>query len=440
MKLNRERRTCMFKGKNMLMILLVLSFTVASLIVVFLLSRRSRLGEQLTTKAGDIEITMSWWGNDGRHMYTMEGVDLFQQKNNLKVNYRYGVWNGYEKRNKVWMESHNEADVMQINFAWLKEYSPDGRGFYDLRELSQYIDLSNFTEEELSYGEINGVLNALPIAMNTHTFYYNQDLLDKYGCSVPETWEDIEELGGKAEKDGRYALGITKKQLFLLMIAYYEQTSGKVFFNEDGTLAIDEAGMTEVLKYYRMMIDKHIICPVSEFDRQKYMSGEVVGVMCWISDTRIYCDQMQDTGVNVSRKLWLKADGALSSGWYVKPATMWAISADTQHPAEAARLLNYLLNDPDMAALQKTEKGVPVSDAAVEALTGAGLTETNEYKATQEMNEHQQELHIMIPVMENEAVLDIFKSGADEYLYDKQSVEAAAKAICSGIRELAVTE
>ncbi len=431
----------MLKGKNLLMILLVLFFTVASLVAVFLLSRRAKMDKESITTQRETEITLSWWGNDGRHMYTMEGVDLFQEKHpELNVNYRYGVWSGYEKRNKVWMESHNEADVMQINFAWLKEYSPDGKGFYDLRELSEYIDLDNFTEEELSYGESNGVLNALPIAMNTHTFYYNQDLLDKYGCEVPATWEDLFDLGKKAKADGKYALGISKKQLFLLMIAYYEQTSGQKFFAEDGALAIDEAGMKNVLTYYKQMIDEHVLCPVNDFDRSKYMAGDIVGVMCWISDTKIYCDGMMETGARVVRGLWPKAPGASDSGWYVKPATMWAISADTLHPKEAAMLLNYLLNDPDMAALQKTEKGVPVSDAAVKALSGQGLTETNEYKATQEMNEHQQELHIMIPIMENDAVLDAFKSGADEYLYDKQTVDVCAADICKNIRGLAAEE
>ena len=431
----------MFKGKNMLMILLVLFFTVASLVLIFLLSRRAKMDNKLTTTQKETEIALSWWGNDGRHMYTMEGVDLFQKKHSeIKVNYRYGVWNGYEKRTKVWMESHNEADVMQINFAWLKEYSPDGQGFYDLRKLSDYIDLDNFTEEELGYGEINGVLNALPIAMNTHTFYYNQDLLDKYGCEVPTDWDDLFELGAKVKADGKYALGITKKQLFLLMIAYYEQTTNKKFFNEDGTLAINEAEMKDVLIYYRKMIDEHVLCPVNDFDRSKYMAGDIVGVMCWISDTKIYCDGMMETGAKVSRGMWPMADGAADSGWYVKPATMWAISADTLHPEEAAKLLNYLLNDPDMAVLQKTEKGVPVSNAAIKALSDQGLYETNEYKATQEMTEHQQELHLMIPIMENDSVLDAFKIGADEYLYDKQSVDECASAICKSIRELAAGE
>ena len=90
---------------------------------------------------------------------------------------------------------------------------------------------------------------------------------------------------------------------------------------------------------------------------------------------------------------------------------MWAVSADIAYPKEAALLLDYLLNDPDMAKLQQTEKGVPVSAAVIVALNEEGLSETNEYKAIQDMIAHQDEMHLMIPNMKNETIIDAFKSG-----------------------------
>ena len=390
--------------------------------------------ESVKNSKNKTQLTLSWWGNDGRHQYTMEGVDIFQDKNeDIDVNYRYGVWNGYEKRNKVWMESHNQADVMQINFAWLEEYSKDGNGYYDLNQLSDYIDLDNFTEEELAYGSKNGVLNAIPIAMNTHTFYYNQDILDEYGLEVPSTWDDLLELGKRAKKDNRYALGFSKKQLFLFMIAYYEQSHGDTVFKDDGGLNIGEDGIKYMLEYYKTLIDEHVICPIDSFDRAKYQSGEIIGTMCWISDTKLYCDDQQALGINVSRGLYPTMEGAKRSGWYIKPATMWAISADTEHPEEAAKLLNFLLSDPEMVSLQQTEKGVPVSDAAISVLSEEGLTETNEYKASQELLEQQENLFLMNPYMENEGILDAFKIGADEYLYDKMEPDECAKMIYNDI-------
>ncbi len=415
---------------NYIALIFVLVIIAGVVFALVMLSSSLRAGKEHEDKPDEVRLLMSWWGNDVRHLYTMEGVDGYQEKNpGIEVDYRYGEWNGYEKRTKVWMESNNEADVMQINYAWISEYSPDGTGFYDLYELSDYIDLDSFTEEELSYGEKNGKLNALPIAMNTHTFYYNQDVLDAYGLSIPKSWDDLFAMAKVLAPEGKYVLGMAKKQTFLFLLAYYEQSSGKQFFDEDGSLAIDEAGLTELLKFYRSLIDEHVLCPVDDFDRSEYMSGTYAGTMCWISDTKIYCDGLAETGVRVTRGMYPKLAGATRSGWYVKPATMWAINADTDHPEEAAKLLNYLLTDPDMVTLQQTEKGVPVSDAAVAVLMEEGLDQTNEYKATQEMNEHQEEFSLIIPNMENENIIDAFKSGADEYLFDKQSVEDCAKEI-----------
>ncbi|MBQ7708276.1 MAG: carbohydrate ABC transporter substrate-binding protein [Lachnospiraceae bacterium] len=382
-------------------------------------------------------IRLSWWGNDDRHKYTMEGVDYFQSQNpDINVAYKYGVWNGYEKRTKVWMESHNEADVMQINYAWLNEYSEDGEGFYDLNELADYIDLDNFTEEEKAYGTKNGKLNALPIAMNTHVFYYNQDLLDEYGLSLPETWDDLFAMGKVLGKDDKYVLGMNKKQMFVLLVAYYEQKYNKQMFDEDGKFAATKDELKELIEFYKSMIDEHVLCPIDLFDKNKYMSGEIAGTMCWISDTNVYCDALADTGVNVSRCKYPILPGAKRSGWYIKPATMWAISAGTEHPEEAAMLLNYLLNDEHMVTLQQTEKGVPVSKAAIAVLNEEGLSETNEYKAIQDMNEYQDELHLIVPNIENESLIHHFKSEADEFIFDKVSSEEAADSIYNGVREV----
>ena len=424
------------RKKHILLVSLISLFGVGLLVAAVMLFLHS-IPNKTSQEQEPTRIQLSWWGNDGRHLYTMEGVNLFEEKNpDIDVALRYGVWNGYEKRTKVWMESHSESDVMQINYAWLDVYSKDGTGFYDLNKLSEYIDLSNFTEEELSYGTKNGVLNALPIAMNTHTFYYNQDVLDSYGLTVPETWDDLFAMAKVLAPDGRYVWGLAKKHLFLLMIAYYEQTYGEPFFTQDGKITADAERIEFLLTFYKRLIDEHVVCPLDSFDRTNYMSGEVVGTMCWISDTKIYCDGLAETGVKVSRGSYPELPDAKLSGWYVKPATMWAISADTAHPEEAAKLLNFLLNDPDMAKLQKTEKGVPVSDAAVAALTEEGLQETNEYKAVQDMNEHQADYHLIIPNMEKEAIIDAFKSGADEYLYDKMTASECAKKVLQDMNDV----
>ncbi len=78
--------------KNSVILILVLSLFL------------SGCGEILTeisnstaiSDADKVTVSFSWWGNDKRHEYTMNGVDLFEDANkNITVKNRYGVWQGY---------------------------------------------------------------------------------------------------------------------------------------------------------------------------------------------------------------------------------------------------------------------------------------------------------------------------------------------------------
>jgi oligogalacturonide transport system substrate-binding protein len=393
--------------------------------------------DSVAEKQGGNELLLSWWGNDDRHQYTMQGVDHFMEETpDINVTYRYGEWNGYEKRTGVWMRSKTEADVMQINYAWLDEYSKDGEGFYDLSELSDVISLDAFSEEQIELGTRNGHLNALPIAMNSHVFYYNREVLEAHGLSEPKTWSDLFDMGKTLKKDGIYLLGMSKKQLFIFLCAYYEQSYGKPVFAEDGSFTASEEEMAALLAFYKKMIDENVLCPIELFDKSDYLNGRIAGTMCWISDTGKYCDALEEKGARVSMCLYPMLPGAKLTGWYIKPATMWAISAQTKHPKEAAQLLEYLLNDPYMVSLQSTEKGVPVSSKAIATLSEEGYSEYNEFAATEMINENRAELKIIISNMEKEAIIDAFKEGADEYLFGRKSEEEAASQICTKIRQL----
>jgi DNA-binding NarL/FixJ family response regulator len=89
-----------------------------------------------------------------------------------------------------------------------------------------------------------------------------------------------------------------------------------------------------------------------------------------------------------------------------------------------------------MAVLQKTEKGVPVSSKAVETLQEEGLLTGRGYEAANKMMEERESLSIMLPVMENEEVLDAIKEGADEYLYGNMQRKTCAEMIYREIYEI----
>ena len=383
-----------------------------------------------TDTAQKFSIAFSWWGNDTRHQYTLQALEEFENSDpEISVKATYGSWNGYDKRMHIYMKSRMEPDVMQINYAWLQEYSADGNGFYDLRELEDNVDFSNFTEEELEYGMMNGKLNGIPIAFNTQTLFHNKSLYDSYNLEIPKTWEDLFKIAEIMGKDGIYPLGMEKKALFLLLLAYLEQTTDATALDEDGNLVLTVQDVQTMLVFYQRLRQEKVIMPLDDFERNAFTSGEIAGAVAWISDASNYCTPLAETGAEVVVGDYLRAPNGDRLGWYIKPATLYAISRDTSQPKKAAKLLDFLLNSREMALSQGTEKGIPISDTAYQVLEEEEMINGYENSANNNMQESQNEMKLMMPVLENENVLDAFKEEEDYYLYNKKSLEQVAEAI-----------
>lgn len=400
-----------------------------------LLSLLSGCGKKDTDVVQDTRTTIrfSWWGNDVRHIYTMKGVGDFMRDNpDIEVDMSYGFWQGYENKQEVYMQSRTEADVMQINYDWIAKYSPDGTGFYDLYDLSDYIDLGTYDTDQLSFGIVNGHLNAVPTAFNTMTVYYNRAIFDAMGLEIPETWEDLRRAGRKMKDTEQYVLGISTKQAFLLMLTYFEQKEGKPFFRKDGSLAASRVEIEDLFAFYRNCIRDHVLKPIDSYSQSDYLSGKVAGTVAWVSNAGEYMDGLKANGGDpvIGEYIRMQPDDPLT-GWYIKPATMYAISGRTLHPEESARLLDFLVNSKDMAELQKTEKGVPASSKALQVLEDEGEIDTSEYKANQKMESEQDAMQIMIPIMEDDEITSAFKKYTDVYLYDGGDVSETAAAFAA---------
>ena len=96
---------------------------------------------------------------------------------------------------------------------------------------------------------------------------------------------------------------------------------------------------------------------------------------------------------------------------------------------EAAKLVNFLLNDPEMALLQNTEKGIPISKTARETLEKEGKLNNIDYVASEQMFNYGDKLKIMQPILEKEDVFLSFFNGAAYYIYDEKSLDETAEDI-----------
>ena len=396
------------------------------LIVVF----ASGCGDQqvVTTNVEQVELSFSWWGNDVRHEYTLAAVKEFERQHpGINVVCHYSDWSGYQLRSDTQMASNTESDVMLINYAWIQQYSPNGDNYYDINALTDYIDLSNFSREELDFGMQEGKLNALPTALNTQTVYINKTIYEEYGLDVPQTWEDLFEAA-KVMNGEVYPLGMVSKSLWFFTIAYAEQQLGKQFMSIDGTVNFSPEDIAVMIDFYCRLLNENVLPQPEYFDSLKVSTGEYAGTLAWISDASSHCNKAIENGYEMVIANY-PTDGVaqIGDGWYAKPATMYAISAHTDHPKEAAMLLDFLVNSEEMAKLQGVEKGVPVSAAARTCLEENDMLNGIQYEAFLKMNEYTDSIAVVSPYLEDADMIDDFRNACNAVLFGKSSAAEQAR-------------
>lgn len=370
-----------------------------------------------------VVLEFGWWGSDPRHTYTIEAIEKFEELNpGIKVKLDYGDFSNYETRWNIKMKAGVAPDVMQVNYAWMKNKAKEEDAFYDIGKLSDTVDLSTYSEESLSYGTVNDTLYALPIALNAKSFVYDKTVYEQYGLEIPKTWDDVFAAADVLSKDGIYALDMEQSTAWFVIESYWEQKTGKEFIT-DGRLNLTQEDVEIMLDFYISLIQRKVTPDPSKHDANHFSDGTYAGGVLWVTDTARY-EAMLPEGHTFAVGDYPVLEGAARTGKYIKPATMYAVSKNTEHPEEAAKLLDFLVNSEQMAMRQQVEKGVPVSSKQKSKLEKEGLLAGVLSEAEAHMGD--QEIYLINENFENNVMKDELKTATDAILYNNQSIKDAA--------------
>lgn len=148
----------------------------------------------------------------------------------------------------------------------------------------------------------------------------------------------------------------------------------------DGDLGFTVEDIKAALDFYKSLEDNHVIRTVQTrtdedgnaalYQSAEFISGKIAGVLEWGSAIGKY-ESVLDEGVLESGPLLTDGSGN-SGGWMIKPSLLYAISADTEYPDEAAEFMDFLLNDEQCAEILGTTRGIPASSYAFSHLSETG--------------------------------------------------------------------
>ena len=329
-----------------------------------------------------ITLTISWWGGDARQAAYEAACKAFTEKYpNITVECTYGPWNGWEEAQSTALAAGNAADVMQVNWNWLFQYSGKGQSFVNLNDYSDVLDLTQFPSNALDACTVANSLQAVPVAMAGRIFYWNMATFKKAGLDhYPTTEQELLDAAKTFQEklgDDYYPLAATTLDRMIMMTFYLESKYGEPWVT-DSTLNYTVEQLREGLEWIQSLEDNHVMPDLKTMnaagdknitDGQAWITGKYAGIFTWDSSALSSSQNLPDDAEFVvgDEIKW----GEAANGGFAKVSMGMAVTQSCEHPVEAAALIDFLWNG-EGAAIMGSECGIPASKAGLAAAQSAG--------------------------------------------------------------------
>jgi multiple sugar transport system substrate-binding protein len=340
-----------------------------------------------------VVLDFAWWGDTTRAERYEEAVDLFEEQNpGVQVRTSCASWGDYWSARNTEAASGSLPDVIQMDLAYLAEYGTSGRIAPLDDQLGKQIDTSTLPDGLVESAQVDGQTFGIPTSTNTLATIVNTDLLADLGVEVPEgdlTWDeydaflgDITEAGADQDPVAHGSIDYTQV-LWLFQIWLGQQ--GKTLF-EDGALGFTEEDLAQWWGRSAPLHEDGSFLPAERLDQLEGVDAlgvkETASEISWDNFLVRYSEG--SGGANLVM-LPPPADDPGNRGLFLKPSLMLSMAGGSEHPEEAAALIDFITNDPEVGEIFGISRGVPASSAALEGFEPEGLdAQVVEYEAALE--------------------------------------------------------
>jgi multiple sugar transport system substrate-binding protein len=322
---------------------------------------------------GKTKLRFSYWGSDSRQKMTEQVIAAFEKKNpTIDVVGEFSDWPSYYESLATKVAANDAPDVMTLEIRGLSEYA--GRGA--LADLTGKVNTADLDQGVLPAGQVDGKQYAIPTGVNVFAVLANKATIEKAGEKMPDdktwTWDEYIELSSKITKGGDGSVYGTEYTFNPAYLTIFAAQRGESFYN-NGKIGITP----ETLKAWWANFDK-LIKEKGSPDAAKMAETAAAGQEQSLIATNKggfgmwWTNQLGAMAKSSGQELTLlrlpKAPDAQKSGLFLQPAMHWTVSSKTEHPAEAQKFVDFLLNDPEAGAILLSDRGLPINSKVLAAI------------------------------------------------------------------------
>lgn len=380
-----------------------------------------------------ITLRVMWWGSQTRHDLTNQVIELYEKRNpHVKIEAEFTSFDGYWEKLAAMVSGNNMPDVLQMNFGeYLTQYA-EKDVLLDLNEVinAGLLDVSKVSESILESGVVNGKNLGIALGMNALTVIYDEEMLKKANAKLPSenwTWDDWKEIA-EAVKNAGYDYGTQTLDIGNIF-EYYARQHGQKLFNDtaDG-LGFEDELLAEFLTMLLEQQKKGTYPTLDVASQHQAVEDQLIVHGKAPFDFR-WSNQVVALTKAANRPLKLAPlpGPDIDKGLYLRPALFFSIAKDTKHKEEAAKFIDFFINDLEANKILSGERGVPVVSTIREELA-KNLDEVNQmiYDYIDWVAEHSSPIDSNYPPGSSE-VLDALKSIHEQVMYEQLSPADGAK-------------
>ncbi len=323
-----------------------------------------------------IELRMAWWGGQERHDRTLKVVELYEEKNpNVKIVTEYSGFDGYFDKLSTQIAAGNAPDIVQYG-GNLNDFVNKGVVLPLDDYVGNELELSKHDQSMVDAATFDGEFFGVTLGTNARGVLLNKTLFEQANVALPSeewTWEEFKETANQlsANLEGTYGTADFQEDGFGTFLAQkdkYTYLNGEVGFEAE-----------DVKNWFQLWKDLR-------------ESGGAA-----IAEVQVSATQTPEQSLIVQRKVAMEAIASNQLGAYLnatedefvlyinpydsetgkngvglRPSQFLAGSANTSHPEEVAKFLNFFVNDLEATAILGNDRGAPVNSDVRASLIDSG--------------------------------------------------------------------
>ncbi|TDB99473.1 extracellular solute-binding protein [Nonomuraea longispora] len=404
----------------------------AALLATAMLAVTAACGSGESSTDGKVKLRFAYWGSDSRREMTEAAIAKFEEKNpNIDVEGEISDFPSYYERLATQVAGRDAPDVITLEIRAVREYAERGA----LADLASKVSAADIDSKILATGVVDGKQYAIPSGVNSFTMVINPALVKRAKATPPDdsswTWEDFVELCSDVTAGTGGKVTGTQLSWNPAYLQIYAAQKGELLYNGN------KLGITpQTLKDW-WAITQDLIrtkgSPTADKSSELYDAGieqTLIGTntgatsLIW---TNVLGAATKASGQELELVRMPKIEGAQTSGMFLQPAMFYTASARSENAAEAAKFIDFMINDPEVGGIVLSDRGLPANAKVLSAVSDK-LPEADQ-KTLAFVNEVRGELADppAAPPKGSSAMEGILRRYSEEVIFNRMTPDEAAQ-------------